>query len=92
MSLVLVVTHRWIQAVNVVAVVYLTICNNNGNNALSMRRYSARLTRLKPKISDTKEHARLSLVGLANSVAKSISYYKDTILSILHHLYYDLSN
>jgi hypothetical protein len=92
MPLVLVVAHRWIQAVNAVAVVHLNICNNNGNNALSTRRYSTRLTHLKPKISDTKEHARLSLVGLANSVAKSISYYKDTILSILHHLYYDLSN
>jgi hypothetical protein len=92
MPLVLVVAHRWIEAVNAIAVVHLTIYNNNGNNALRTRRYSARLTRLKPKISDTKEHARLSLVGSANSVAKSISYYKDTILSTLHHLYYDLSN
>jgi hypothetical protein len=86
MPLVLVVAHRWIQAVNAVAIVHLTICNNNGNNALSTRRYSARLIRLKLKINDTKEHARLSLVGLANSVAKSISYYKNTILSILHYL------
>jgi hypothetical protein len=77
--LVLVVTHRRIQAVNAIAVIHLTICNNNRNNALSTRRYSARLIRLKPEISDTKEHARLSLVGLADSVAKSISYYKDTI-------------
>jgi hypothetical protein len=90
--LVLVVAHRRIQAVNAIAVVHLTICNNNGNNALSTRRYSARLTRLKPEIIDTKEHARLSLVGLANLVAKSISYYEDTTLSTLHHLYYDLSN
>jgi hypothetical protein len=57
-----------------------------------MRRYSARLTHIKPEISDTKEHARLSLVGLGGSVAKSISYYEDTILSLLHHLYYDLFN
>jgi hypothetical protein len=85
LSLVLVVAHRWIHAVNAVVVVHLTICNNNGNNALSTRRYSARLTRRKPKISDTKEHARVSLVGLANSVAKSIRYYKDINLSILHH-------
>jgi hypothetical protein len=92
LPLVLVVAHRWIQVVNAIAVVHLTICNNNVNNVMSTRRYSARLTRLKPKISDTKEHARLSLVGLANSVAKSIGYYKDTILIILRHLYYDISN
>jgi secreted Zn-dependent insulinase-like peptidase len=92
LPLVLVVTHRRIQAVNAIAVVHLTIYNNNGNNALSTRRYSARLTHLKLEISDTKKHARLSLVGLADSVAKSISYYEDTILSILHYLYYDLSN
>jgi hypothetical protein len=72
LPLVLVVTHRRIQTVDAIAVVHLTICNNNGNNALSTRRYSARLTRLKPKISDTKEHARLSLVGLADSFTKSI--------------------
>jgi hypothetical protein len=90
--MVLVVAHHRIQIVNAIAVVHLTICYNNGNNALSTRRYSARLTRLKPEISDTKEHARLSLVGLADSVVKSISYYEDTILSTLHHLHYDLSN
>jgi hypothetical protein len=92
LPLVLVVAHHRIQAVNAIVVVYLTIYNNNGNNALSIRRYSARLTHLKPEISDTKGHARLSLVGLTDSVAKSISYNEDTILSILHHLYYDLSN
>jgi hypothetical protein len=90
--MVLVVAHRWIQTVNEIAKVHLTICNNNGNNALSTRRYSARLTRLKPELSDTKEHARLSLVGLADSCAKSISYYEETSLSTLHHLYFDLSN
>jgi hypothetical protein len=92
LPLVLVVAHRRIQAVNAIAVLHLTICNINRNNALSTRRYSARLTRLKLEISDTKEHARLSLVGLADLVAKSISYYEDTVLSILPHLYDDLSN
>jgi hypothetical protein len=82
LPLVLVVAHRRIQTVDVIPIVHLTIYNNNGNNALSTRRYSARLTRLKPKISDTKEYARLFLVGLANSVAKSIRYYKDNNLSI----------
>jgi hypothetical protein len=42
-----------------------------------MRRYTIRLTRLKPKISDTKEYAMLSLVGLADSFAKSIGYYDE---------------
>jgi hypothetical protein len=92
LPLVLVVAHRRIQAVNAIAIVHLTICNNNGNNALSTRRYSAKLTRLKPEISDTKEHARLSLMGLTNSFAKITSYYEDAILSTLHHLYYDLFN
>jgi hypothetical protein len=49
LSLVLVVAHRRVQAVNAITVVHLTICNNNGNNALSTRKYSARLTRLKLK-------------------------------------------
>jgi hypothetical protein len=92
LPLVLVVAHLRIQAINAKVIVHLTIYNNNGNNALSTRRYSARLTRLKPEISDTKEHARLSLVGLADSFAKSISYYEETNLSTLHHLCYDLSN
>jgi hypothetical protein len=61
--LVLVVAHHRIQTVNVIAIVHLIICNNNGNNALGRRRYSARLNRLKPKINDTKEYARLSFVG-----------------------------
>jgi hypothetical protein len=47
MPLVLVVAHRMIQAVDAITVVHLTICNNNGNNALSMRKYTARLTLLK---------------------------------------------
>jgi hypothetical protein len=46
MPLVLVVSHRRIQAVGAITVVHLAIYNNNGNNALSMKRYSARLTRL----------------------------------------------
>jgi hypothetical protein len=45
--LVLVVTYRRVQAVDAIPVVHLTICNNNVNNALSTRKYSARLTRLK---------------------------------------------
>jgi hypothetical protein len=49
LSLVLVVAHCRVQAVDVITVVHLTICNNNGINALSTRKYSARLTRLKPK-------------------------------------------
>jgi hypothetical protein len=49
MPLVLVVAHRRVQAVDAITVVYLTICNNNRNNALSTRKYSARLTRLKQK-------------------------------------------
>jgi hypothetical protein len=92
LPLVLVVAHRRIQAVNAIAVIHLTICNYNGKNALSTRKYSARLTRLKLEISDIKWHVRLFLVGLADSFAKSISYYKETNLSTLHHFYYDLSN
>jgi hypothetical protein len=49
MPLVLVVAHHRVQAVDAIAVVHLTICNSNGNNVLSMRRYSARLTHLKLK-------------------------------------------
>jgi hypothetical protein len=49
LPLVLVVAHRRVQAVDAITVVHLTICNNNENNALSMRKYSARLTCLKPK-------------------------------------------
>jgi hypothetical protein len=49
MPLVLVVAHRRVQAVDVITVVHLTICNNNRNNALSTRKYLARLTRLKLK-------------------------------------------
>jgi hypothetical protein len=70
MPLVLVVTHRRVQAVDAITIVHLTICNNNGNNALSIRKYSARLTRLKLKQSDTKEYARLSFSGLADSFVK----------------------
>jgi hypothetical protein len=47
MPLVLVVAHRKVQTVDAITVVHLTIRNNNENNALSTRRYSARLTRLK---------------------------------------------
>jgi hypothetical protein len=49
MPLVLVIAHRMVQAVDAIPVIHLTICNNNGNNALSTRKYSARLTRLKLK-------------------------------------------
>jgi hypothetical protein len=31
--LVLVVAHRWVETVDAVTMVYLTICNNNGNKA-----------------------------------------------------------
>jgi hypothetical protein len=58
LPMVLVVAHHWIQTVDAATIVHLTICNNNGNNALSTRRYSARLTRHKPEIKDTKEYAR----------------------------------
>jgi ribosomal protein L32 len=37
MPLVLVVAHRRVQIVDAITVVHLTICNNNGNNALSTR-------------------------------------------------------
>jgi hypothetical protein len=74
--MVLVVAHRRIQTVRAVPVVHLTICNNNGNNALSTRMYSARLTRHKPEIKDTKEHARLYTVDWLDSFAKSMSYYE----------------
>jgi hypothetical protein len=74
--MVLVVVHRWIKTVDAVTIVHLTICNNNGNKTLSMRMYSARLTRLKLKIKDTKEYARLSFGGLDDSFAKSISYHE----------------
>jgi hypothetical protein len=33
-----------------------------------MRRYSARLTRHKPKINDTKEYARLFMVELVDNI------------------------
>jgi hypothetical protein len=59
LPLVLVIAHRQVQTVDAIPIVHLTICNNNGNNALSIRRYSARLTRQKLEINDTKEYARL---------------------------------
>jgi hypothetical protein len=49
MPLVLVVAHRRVQAVDAISIIHLTICNNNRNNALSTRKYSARLTCLKLK-------------------------------------------
>jgi hypothetical protein len=49
MPLVLIVAHRGIQTVDAISIVHLVICNNNGNKTLSMRMYSARLTRLKRK-------------------------------------------
>jgi hypothetical protein len=49
LPLVLVIAHRRVQAVDAITVVHLTSCNNNGNNALSTTKYSARLIRLKPK-------------------------------------------
>jgi hypothetical protein len=70
MPLVLVVVHRRVQTVDAISIIHLAICNNNRNNALSMRRYSARLTHLKLKLSDTKEYARLSFSGLTDSFAK----------------------
>jgi hypothetical protein len=76
LPLVLIVAHHRVQAVDAITVIHLTICNNNGNNALSMRKYSARLTCRKLKSSDTKEYARLSFSGLADSFAKSISYHE----------------
>jgi len=63
--LVLVVAHSWVEIVDAVTIVHLTICKNNGNKALSTRIYSARLIRHKQKISDTKEYAMLSFGGLA---------------------------
>jgi hypothetical protein len=50
MPLVLVVSHRRVQAVDAIIVVHLTICNNNRNNALGIRKYSNRLNHLKLKI------------------------------------------
>jgi hypothetical protein len=38
--------------------------------------YSARLTRHKPEIKDTKEHARLYTVDWLDSFAKSMSCYE----------------
>jgi hypothetical protein len=49
MPLVLVVAHRRVQTVDAITVIHLTIYNNNGNNALSTRKYSARLTHFKLK-------------------------------------------
>jgi hypothetical protein len=46
MPLVLVVAHHRVQAVDAITEVHLTICNNNKNNALSTRKYSARLADL----------------------------------------------
>jgi hypothetical protein len=59
LPLVLVIAHRQVQTVDAIPIIHLTICNNNGNNALSTRRYSARLSHHKPEINGTKEHARL---------------------------------
>jgi hypothetical protein len=72
MPLVLVITHYRIQAIDTVTILHLPICNKRGQT-LSTRRYSARLTHLKLKSSDTKDYARLSFSGLADSFAKSIS-------------------
>jgi hypothetical protein len=59
LPLVLVVAHHRVQTVDAITIIHLTIYNNNGNNALSTRRYSARLTHHKPEINDIKEYARL---------------------------------
>jgi hypothetical protein len=69
LPLALVVAHRWVQAIDAITVIHLTICNNNENNFLSTRKYSARLTHLKLKQSDTKDYARLSFSGLADLFA-----------------------
>jgi hypothetical protein len=89
LPLVLVVTHRRIETVDAIAIVHLTIYNNNGNNALSMKRYSARLTRLKPKIKRHQGVCKAFFSGLVDSFAKSINYHKETILSTLPHFYYN---
>jgi hypothetical protein len=49
MPLILIVAHHRIQIVDAISIIYLAICNNNGNKALSTRMYSAKLTRLKLK-------------------------------------------
>ena len=50
--------HGGIEAILAIAVIDGTICNN-GNETLSTRRYSARLTHHKPEINDSKDYARL---------------------------------
>jgi hypothetical protein len=47
MPLVPVVAHHRVHAVDAITVVHLTIYNNNRNNALSTRKYLARLIHLK---------------------------------------------
>jgi hypothetical protein len=81
LPLVLVVVHRGVQTVDAITIIHLTICNNNGNNTLSTKKYSARFTHLKPKQNDTKEYARFSFCGLTDSFAKQqklsgINYFK----------------
>jgi hypothetical protein len=49
MPLVLIIAHCGIQTVDAISIVHLAIYNNNGNKALSIRMYSARLTHLKWK-------------------------------------------
>ena len=58
MPMVLFLIHCRSKVVLTVAMVHHVICNNR-KKTLSTRRYSARLTRHKPKIRDTKDHARL---------------------------------
>ena len=50
--------HGGIEAVLAIAMINCAICNN-GNKTLSMRRYSARLTIINQKQSDSKDYARL---------------------------------
>jgi hypothetical protein len=47
--MVLIVTHSLVETVDAISIVHLAIYNNNENKALSTRKYSARLTRLKLK-------------------------------------------
>jgi hypothetical protein len=49
--MVLIVVHSRVETVDAISIVYLVICNNNGNKALSTRRYLARLTHLKIKLT-----------------------------------------
>jgi hypothetical protein len=78
MPMVLSITHRRVKAVDTIAVVHLPICNKwEKNKTLTMRRYSARLTRHNKNKMTPRNYEGL-YSGVADSFAKTFLAFKES--------------